>query len=505
MKLGRDRLKALCAAGFMLLAFLLALHHLRETSRADPIQELIGRLQFHQRPSEKLHRWAHQEFPGLAAKLLAPPPNLLNESIAAAQTLRLMGEPAIAPLAAALNHPEPYARIQVLLTLKNIGLHHPLVWDSFLGACKDEDEQIRTMAAHMLLSYFLREGKGTKEELDTAWGSICEPAREIITTAALVYLSRGWNSDSVFYEIRALTKPGLEDKNDWGGVAAGVELAADLGQEAVTKFLAEMVSDLLQGEKRPLVNLPGSMLAQMTFPAPGGALMIYEMSYYPTSMADDLLARLTAILRRMDMELEAGPTPPESIQDHRLAKRAQAARVAFEVNGDLAPFETIFLAVLDAGNPVLSAWAAQVLPPSVWDNSTLRFRLENLVKSHPDHNLRAMAASALGNITAPGSRTLEILKRALQDDWVYVRAAAVEALGRNGSEARDEILPLLLEALESSSGLVRASAAGALWRLGHPPEELRPVLEDCLEHQLKSVRSRAIQVMQEMETVSSSF
>lgn len=88
-------------------------------------------------------------------------------------------------------------------------------------------------------------------------------------------------------------------------------------------------------------------------------------------------------------------------------------------------------------------------------------RIEKLVKSDHDAEVRAAAAKALGEIADPAS--VDVLLEAVEDEYT-VRCRAIRALGRIGDEAA---LPALFAKLKDGVSEVRFHAAVALGEVGH--------------------------------------
>jgi HEAT repeat protein len=106
------------------------------------------------------------------------------------------------------------------------------------------------------------------------------------------------------------------------------------------------------------------------------------------------------------------------------------------------------------------------------------------VTQEPDAEVRAMAASFLGEVQAP--ENVPALRAALEDDSEQVRTCAVTALGRLRADGAAQILTTRLA---DRSSLVREAAVAALGRLKDP--EAVPALIGLLENADEAMRSRA--------------
>jgi HEAT repeat protein len=116
-----------------------------------------------------------------------------------------------------------------------------------------------------------------------------------------------------------------------------------------------------------------------------------------------------------------------------------------------------------------------------------------------DHELRALAVAALGNLGPEASLDRELLRRLLQnrEEWPDVRGAAAFSLARVAPKA-GATRSLLHQALNDRAAMVRVKAAAGLWRLGVSPDDLLPVLVPALDHNLASVRRAALAALGEM-------
>jgi HEAT repeat protein len=104
-------------------------------------------------------------------------------------------------------------------------------------------------------------------------------------------------------------------------------------------------------------------------------------------------------------------------------------------------------------------------------------RLQHLVESRFDDDVRGRAVAALGDIG--GDEAAHTLVTMLAGDYgdPRIRAEAAWALGKL-KHAGDAVVGPLAQALHASAPAVRANAAAALFRLGRAPDDLLRLVDD---------------------------
>lgn len=118
---------------------------------------------------------------------------------------------------------------------------------------------------------------------------------------------------------------------------------------------------------------------------------------------------------------------------------------------------------------------------------------------------RALAVTTLAWHGRDAPAATEFLQTLLLNkaEWPEIRAAAGCALV--GKMPRDELLTALRSMLRSPEARARVGAAEGLWELKLPAEEILSVLQDALSHNLPSVRSASLKVIQKMGGRASSI
>jgi HEAT repeat protein len=124
--------------------------------------------------------------------------------------------------------------------------------------------------------------------------------------------------------------------------------------------------------------------------------------------------------------------------------------------------------------------------------------LIKLLAYQPDYNVRIAAAETLGRLGPDAGPALSALQGALEDQWPFVRASATKAVARIGTP-KTQIVPLLEQQLHDSSLQVQVEAAAGMWSLGQADaDQLRPLLQEALNHKLSRVRARAAEILEQM-------
>ena len=125
--------------------------------------------------------------------------------------------------------------------------------------------------------------------------------------------------------------------------------------------------------------------------------------------------------------------------------------------------------------------------------------LKNFISSKEEEPpTRALAVNALAWHGKDVPAAAEFLQTLLRNpaEWPEIRAAAGCALV--GSMPRDELLAALRNMLQSPEARARVGAAEALWELKVPANEILSVLQEALSHNLPSVRSASLKVIQKL-------
>ena len=117
--------------------------------------------------------------------------------------------------------------------------------------------------------------------------------------------------------------------------------------------------------------------------------------------------------------------------------------------------------------------------------------LENAAKTDTGKPVRDKCVDAMNKIGAPQRGDLSDFLASLKDARPGLRAAAAQAIGMIGPDAKDAGSPLE-KALADPSADVRISAAQALWNIkSKSAKDLTPIAVICLQDKDSGVRSRA--------------
>ena len=125
--------------------------------------------------------------------------------------------------------------------------------------------------------------------------------------------------------------------------------------------------------------------------------------------------------------------------------------------------------------------------------------LTNFISSKEEEPpTRALAVNALAWHGQDVPAAAEFLQTLLRNpaEWPEIRTAAGCALV--GKMPGDELLAALRNMLQSPEARARVGAAEALWELKVPAQEILSVLQDALSHNLPSVRSASLKMIQKM-------
>jgi HEAT repeat protein len=111
-----------------------------------------------------------------------------------------------------------------------------------------------------------------------------------------------------------------------------------------------------------------------------------------------------------------------------------------------------------------------------------------------DGMARVQAAEAVYQISRETDELVPVLIQALQDDRDEVRNAAAQALGRIGPAARESV-PALVLALQENQPAARAFAAKALGWMGPAAKDAVPALEEACKDPDPNVGATAVNAL----------
>ncbi|GGA29450.1 hypothetical protein CYANOKiyG1_45860 [Okeania sp. KiyG1] len=133
-------------------------------------------------------------------------------------------------------------------------------------------------------------------------------------------------------------------------------------------------------------------------------------------------------------------------------------------------------------------------------------RVEQIGKllSNEDSDVRAAAATAVGNLGSEAKELIPQLQQLLKDEDSDVREAVATAVGNLGSEAR-ELIPQLLQLLKDEDSFVLEAAATAVGNLGSEAKELIPQLQQLLSDKNWRVRYAAALAVSNMDSEVKQF
>jgi HEAT repeat protein/S1-C subfamily serine protease len=113
--------------------------------------------------------------------------------------------------------------------------------------------------------------------------------------------------------------------------------------------------------------------------------------------------------------------------------------------------------------------------------------LRECLKDH-DPRIRSYAAAAAGKLGPEASSVMPVLVQVARDGNVEVRQNATRALGKMGTDAKDTVLPVLMDNLKDSDRDVRVAAAQGLTSLEALGVGELPLLINLLKHQDSEAR-----------------
>lgn len=196
--------------------------------------------------------------------------------------------------------------------------------------------------------------------------------------------------------------------------------------------------------------------------------------------------------RRVNLleELKAAERAVEKLEEYLMAdhpKRIRAVEQLEELRAKLGDVTPLTEAQLQAIQPIVQA-AQEELTGGDAERNKLRQRVESLIVrlGHEDEATRKSAAGALKNI---GPEVVPFVLEALQSGDYYVSVNAADVLVYY-ARSDDEILDVVLTALRSSDKIVQQALTSSLSRGSWPTETMVRMMED----ESPDVRAVAVQL-----------
>jgi HEAT repeat protein len=155
----------------------------------------------------------------------------------------------------------------------------------------------------------------------------------------------------------------------------------------------------------------------------------------------------------------------------------KVARIALDTFDEMKGAGTVeLLSALEEKDVNLRWWVVYALGKKSRGTKEVVASLLKILEEDEDKELRAEAASALGNLEGNARSAAPALLKALKGPEASVRAKAAKALGEIGVADRD-VLEGLMGAVVDESSTIQIAGLKALARLGREARETAPVLQ----------------------------
>ncbi len=176
-----------------------------------------------------------------------------------------------------------------------------------------------------------------------------------------------------------------------------------------------------------------------------------------------------------------------------LRKKAAMALGAIGIASGIAAEALAELVIFDELPEVRNAAASALV--TIGDQGATALRL---LLSDPDAVVRALAATAIGQLVRTDDETNDVLTRALKDTDPNVRIAAAESLWRTTKTTKG-VTPTIIDALTSDERQIRIRAYRLLLDLGPHARSTLPELRQLADDDRPHVRQVAIRAIREIE------
>ncbi len=193
-----------------------------------------------------------------------------------------------------------------------------------------------------------------------------------------------------------------------------------------------------------------------------------------TGHSDERVKALAAFLE-MNEELEAGPRDEKRQSDIESAANHAAAALG-EMGSKAQAATPILLVALK--DPTMRHAAARTLGQIGSKSPEAIAVLIEILKNDPTNEIRRSAASALGNFGPAAKDAIPVLREELKGEPKRGWWLAADTLGKIGDE---DVVPILIEALENRDGDIRRASMRALGNLGTLAQPAIATLEKARE------------------------